>query len=84
MSPGGFLRTIADPSFVKQTEMDVKQLAQDTVHSFNDRSFREKAKEVADPKIVVIDKPTGREFHGGDGFIQFSESAVIRAAGTFC
>ena len=56
--------------------MDVKQLAQDTVDSFNDRSFREKAKEVADADIVVIDRPTGQEFHGVDGFIQLSEGFV--------
>ena len=56
--------------------MDVKQLAQNTVDSFNDRSFREKAKEVADPNIVVIDKPTGQELHGVDGFIQLSEGFV--------
>jgi|SRR5687768_175864 len=56
--------------------MDVKQLAQDTVDSFNDRSFREKAKEVADADVVVIDRPTGQEFHGVDGFIQLSEGFV--------
>lgn len=56
--------------------MDVKQLAQDTIDSFNDRSFREKAKEVADTDIVVIDSPTGQELHGLDGFIQYSESFV--------
>ena len=56
--------------------MDVKQLAQDTVDSFNDRSFREKAKETADANIVVIDRPTGQELHGVDGFIQYSEGFV--------
>ena len=56
--------------------MDVKQLAQDTVDDFNDRSFREKAKEVADPNIVVIDKPTGQELRGVDNFIQYSEGFV--------
>ena len=56
--------------------MDVKQLAQDTVDSFNDRSFREKAKEVADADIVVIDRPTGQELYGVDGFIQLSEGFV--------
>ena len=56
--------------------MDVKQLAQDTIDSFNDRSFREKAKEVADANIVVIDGPTGQELHGVDGFVQYSEGFV--------
>ena len=56
--------------------MDVKQLAQDTVDSFNDRSFREKAKEAADANIVIIDGPTGQELHGTDGFVQYSEGFV--------
>ncbi len=56
--------------------MDVQQLAQDTVDSFNDRSFRQKAKDVADANIVVIDKPTGQELHGVDGFVQYSEGFV--------
>ena len=56
--------------------MDVKQLAQDTVDSFNDRSFREKAKEAADANVVVIDGPTGQELHGADGFVQYSEGFV--------
>jgi predicted ester cyclase len=56
--------------------MDVKQLAQDTVDSFNDRSFRQKAKDVADANIVIIDKPTGQELSGVDGFVQYSEGFV--------
>ncbi len=56
--------------------MDVKQLAQDTVDDFNDRSFRQKAKEVADANIVIIDKPTGRELRGVDSFVQYSEGFV--------
>jgi len=56
--------------------MDVKQLAQDTVDSFNDRTYRQKAMEVADPNVVVIDKPSNQEMHGVDGFIQFSEGFV--------
>ena len=56
--------------------MDVKQLAQDTVDSFNDRSFRQKAGEVADANIVILDKPTGQELHGVDGFVQYSEGFV--------
>jgi predicted ester cyclase len=56
--------------------MDVKQLAQNTVDIFNDRSFREKAEEVANTNIVVTDKPTGQEFRGVDGFVQFSEGFI--------
>jgi predicted ester cyclase len=56
--------------------MDVKQLAQNTVDDFNDRSFREKAKDVADPNIVIIDKPTGQELHGVESFVQYSDGFV--------
>jgi predicted ester cyclase len=56
--------------------MDVKELAQNTVDIFNDRSFREKGKEVANENIVVSDKPTGQEFRGVDGFVQYSEGFV--------
>lgn len=56
--------------------MDIKDLAQNTVDMFNDRSFREKAKDVANANIVVADKPTGQEFRGVDGFIQYSEGFV--------
>lgn len=56
--------------------MDVKKLAQDTVDMFNDRSFRQKAKDVADANIVVKDSPTGQELHGVDGFVQYSEGFV--------
>ena len=56
--------------------MDVKQLAQDTVDMFNDRSFRQKAKDTADASIVVSDTPTGQEFRGVDGFVQLSEGFV--------
>jgi predicted ester cyclase len=56
--------------------MDVKQLAQDTVDSFNDRTYRQKAMEVAHPDIIIIDKPTGQQLSGVDGFIQYSEGFV--------
>ena len=56
--------------------MDITDLAQNTVDMFNDRSFRQKAQEVANPNIVVSDKPTGQEFRGVDGFLQYSEGFV--------
>ena len=43
---------------------------------FNDRSFRQKAKDVADANIVVKDSPTGQELHGVDSFVQYSEGFV--------
>lgn len=56
--------------------MDVKQLAQASIDMFNDRSFRQKAKDFVDPGVVVIDVPTSQELHGVDGFIQFNEGFV--------
>ena len=56
--------------------MDVKALAQAGVDSFNDRSFREKAKDLMDPNVVVMDTPTGQELHGPDGYVQLSEGFV--------
>jgi steroid delta-isomerase-like uncharacterized protein len=56
--------------------MDVKQMAQHTIEVFNDRSFRTEAKDIADADIVVKDLPSGQEFRGVDGFVQFSEGFV--------
>ena len=56
--------------------MDVKQLAQDSVDMFNDRSFRQKAKDVMDPNVVVFDGPTGQEMRGPDGYVQYSEGFI--------
>lgn len=56
--------------------MDVKGLAQVGIDSFNDRSFREKAKDLMDPNVVIIDGPTGQELHGPDGYAQYSEGFV--------
>jgi len=56
--------------------MDVKALAQAGVDSFNDRSFREKAKDQMDANVVIIDGPTGQQMHGPDGYVQFSEGFV--------
>lgn len=57
--------------------MDVQQLAQDTIDSFNDRTYQQRAREVTDANIVVTDKPTGQELRGIDAFIQYSEGFVI-------
>jgi len=56
--------------------MDVKQLAQASVDMFNDRSFRQKAKDVMDSNVVVSDGPTGQEMHGPDGYVQYAEGFV--------
>jgi predicted ester cyclase len=56
--------------------MDVKQLAQDSVDMFNDRSYRQKAKDVMDSNVVVSDGPTGQEMRGPDGYVQYSEGFV--------
>jgi len=56
--------------------MDVKGLAQVSVDSFNDRSFREKATDLMDPNVVIIDGPTGQELHGPEGYVQYSDGFV--------
>jgi predicted ester cyclase len=56
--------------------MDVKKLAQMSVDTFNDRSFREKAKDLMDANVVVIDGPTGQELHGPDGYVQYDDGFV--------
>ena len=56
--------------------MDVKGLAQVGIDTFNDRSFREKAKDLMDANVVIIDGPTGQELHGPDGYVQYSEGFV--------
>jgi predicted ester cyclase len=53
--------------------MDVKQLTHKVVGAFNDRSFRQKPKDLYDPSMVVVDTPTGQELHGLDGFAQYQE-----------
>ena len=56
--------------------MDVKQLAQAGADSFNDRSFRQNAKDMIDATAVIIDGPTGQELRGPDGYVQFSDGFV--------
>ena len=53
--------------------MDVQGLAQAGIDAFNDRSFREKAKDLMDPHVVIVDFPGGQELHGPEGYIQYSE-----------
>ena len=56
--------------------MDVKQLAQAGADSFNDRSFRQNARDMIDDNALILDGPTGRELRGPDGYVQFSEGFV--------
>ncbi len=56
--------------------MDVQKLAQRTLDDFNNRKYRQSAKEIAEPDIVVIDAPTGQQMKGIDGFVQYSESFI--------
>lgn len=53
--------------------MDVQGLAEAGIDAFNDRSFREKAKDLIDADAVIVDSPTGQELRGPDGYIQLSE-----------
>jgi hypothetical protein len=56
--------------------MDVQQLAQVGIDAFNDRSFQEKAKNLMDENVAIIDTPTGQEMHGVDSYIQYAEGFV--------
>lgn len=57
--------------------MDVKQLAQAAViDSFNDRSYRQKAKDQVDANAVVVDKPTGQQVTGPAGYVQYTDGFV--------
>lgn len=56
--------------------MNVQQLAQIGIDTFNDRSFQDTAKDLMDENVVIIDQPTGQEIHGVDGYIRYSERFV--------
>jgi predicted ester cyclase len=56
--------------------MDLEQLAQASADSFNDRSYRDKAKDVMDPNVVIVDKPTSQEMRGPDAYVQYSDGFV--------
>lgn len=56
--------------------MDVQALAQDIIDMFNERSFREKARDLIDAEAVIVDDATGQELHGPEGYIQFSEALI--------
>ncbi len=56
--------------------MDLKQLAQQNFDAFNDRSFRQKAKDLMDANVVVFDSPTGQEMRGPSGYVQYAEGFV--------
>lgn len=56
--------------------MDAKGLAQTGIDTFNDRSFRERAGDLMDPNVVIIDAPTSQELRGPDGYVQYSEGFV--------
>ena len=56
--------------------MDMEKLAQATADSFNDRSYRENAKDVMDPNVVILDKPTNQEMRGPAAYVQYSDGFV--------
>ena len=56
--------------------MDMEQLAQATADSFNDRSYRDKAKDLMDPDVVIVDKPTNQEMRGPEAYVQYSDGFV--------
>ena len=56
--------------------MDVKALAQSAADSFNDRSYRDQAKDMMDPDVVIVDKPTNQEMRGPAAYVQYSDGFV--------
>jgi len=56
--------------------MNVQQLAQLGINAFNNRNFQETARDLMDERVVIIDRPTGQEIHGVDGYIKYSEHFV--------
>jgi predicted ester cyclase len=62
----------------ERREMDVQALAQDIIDMFNERSFREKAKDLIVPEAVIVDNATGQELYGPEGYVRFSEE-LLRA-----
>ena len=56
--------------------MDMEQLAQATADSFNDRSYRDTAKDVMDPDVLIFDKPTNQEMRGPAAYVQYSDGFV--------
>ena len=56
--------------------MDLIDLAQATADSFNDRSYRAKAKDVMDSNVLILDKPTNQEMRGPDAYVQYSDGFV--------
>jgi predicted ester cyclase len=56
--------------------MDMEGLAQATADSFNDRSYRDNAKVVMDPDVVIVAKPTNQEMRGPEAYVQYSDGFV--------
>ena len=56
--------------------MDLEQLAQATADTFNDRSYRDKAKDLMDPEVQIVDKPTNQEMRGPEAYVQYSDGFV--------
>src|SRR5512140_1575614 len=57
--------------------MDVKQLAQAVIiDTFNDRSYKQKAKDLVDANLAIVDTPTGQKLTGPAGFVQYTDGFV--------
>jgi predicted ester cyclase len=56
--------------------MDLEQLAQATADSFNDRSYRDNAKDTMAPDVLIVDKPTNQEMRGSEAYVQYSDGFV--------
>jgi hypothetical protein len=61
-------------SIPKEGNMDTKQVTQSFyIDAFNDRSYKQKAKDLFEAKAVTVDKPSGGQFTGPSGIVEFTE-----------
>jgi predicted ester cyclase len=56
--------------------MDAKQLAQEHFEAFNDRSFFQNAEDRFDANAVIIDGPSGQQYHGPEGYVRYAQQFV--------
>ena len=56
--------------------MDPMEVVRTNEDQFNDRSFREKAEQLTDASIIVVDAPADRELQGVEGYKQYREGYI--------
>ena len=53
--------------------MNPTEIVEKVVGSFSDRSFRENSGELFAADAVTVDGPSGQEFQGVDGYVEYAE-----------